>query len=136
MNDGNYHFRHFERHYEMPRKKNHFSGKTWLVIGGSSFSATSLVAATLKHQDNITLIGEETGGGAYGHSATFLPYALLPNSKIRLRLPLFKMVINKNAENLGDGVQPEILVTPSVESYKKGRNYLMDRIMEEMRVND
>ncbi len=39
------------------------------LIGGNSFSATSLFAQSVRPEENVTIVGEETGGGAYGNSA-------------------------------------------------------------------
>jgi C-terminal processing protease CtpA/Prc len=48
--DGKYHFGYFERHYFKPKKNNHFNGDVYLLIGGNSFSATTLFAGALKGQ--------------------------------------------------------------------------------------
>ncbi|MGZ5133612.1 MAG: S41 family peptidase, partial [Flavitalea sp.] len=41
--DGKYHFGYFERHYFKPRKIHHYNGNIYLLTGGNSFSATTLV---------------------------------------------------------------------------------------------
>lgn len=41
------------------------------------------------------MIGEETGGGAYGNSAWLIPDVALPETGVRFRLPLFRLVIDK-----------------------------------------
>ena len=94
--DGYYHFRYFEKHYFKPKKKNHFNGKAYILTGGNSFSATTLFVSAVKNQDNVTVVGEETGGGAYGNTAWLIPDVKLPETGIRFRLPLFRLVINKN----------------------------------------
>ncbi len=52
--DGKYHFRYFEKHYFSPKKKYHYDGQVFILIGGNSFSATTLFAGDLKGQKNIT----------------------------------------------------------------------------------
>ncbi|MEP6726981.1 MAG: S41 family peptidase, partial [Bacteroidota bacterium] len=94
--DGNYHFGYFERHYFKPRDKYHYTGNVYIVTGGNSFSASTLFVNALKGQSNIKIVGEETGGGAYGNTAWFIPDATLPNTRVRFRLPRFRMVMNKN----------------------------------------
>ena len=37
-------------------------------------------------QDNVTVVGEETGGGAYGNSAWLIPEVTLPETKVRFRI--------------------------------------------------
>jgi len=131
--DGFYHFRYFERHYFKPKKKNHFEGQVYILTGGNSFSATTLFASTLQHQDNVTIVGEETGGGAYGNSAWLIPDVTLPETKVRFRLPLFRLVINKNYPKTGKGVQPEVEAFPSIEAIKNAADYKLDKTMELIR---
>ena len=118
--DGKYHFGYFERHYFKPRSNHHYNGNVYIITGGNSFSATTLFANALKGQSNVKIIGEETGGGAYGNTAWFIPDATLPNTHIRFRLPRFHMVMNKNYPKNGRGVMPDIEVKPSVEAIRKG----------------
>ena len=60
------------------------------------FSATTLFAGAPERQKNVTLVGEETGGGYYGNTAWIIPDVTLPNTGLRFRLPRFRMVINKD----------------------------------------
>ena len=103
------------------------------MTGGNSFSATTLFASVLQHQDNVTIVGEETGGGSYGNSAWLIPDVTLPETKIRFRLPLFRLVINKNYPKTGKGVQPEVEAFPSIEAIKNAADYKLDKTMELIR---
>ena len=111
--DGRLHYRMYEKKYFKPYTKNHFDGKVFLLTGGFTFSASTLFINPLVHQENITIIGEETGGGAYGNTAVNVPDLTLPNTGIRVRLPLYHLVVNKNLPHNGRGIIPDILVPPS-----------------------
>lgn len=128
--DGNYHFGYFERHYFNPKKAKHYNGKVYLLTGGNSFSATTLFINTVIKQQNVTTIGEETGGGAYGNTAWLIPDVTLPETGIRFRLPLFRLVIDKNNPKTGLGIQPEVAATPTIEAVKKGTDYKLEKAME------
>lgn len=128
--DGMRHFGFYERHYFKPKRKNHFNGKVYILTGGNSFSASTLFASALIKQENVTVIGEETGGGAYGNSAWLIPDVTLPVTKVRFRLPLFRLVIDKNVVKNGKGVQPEILSAPTVDLIKKNTDYKVQKVME------
>ncbi|MBC7848162.1 MAG: peptidase S41 [Chitinophagaceae bacterium] len=117
--DRRYHFVHFEKHVYKPKRKNHFDGDIYIITGGNSFSATTLFAKALQHQKNVLIVGEETGGGAYGNTAWMIPEAQLPLTGLRFRLPLFRLVMDKEAVATGRGVFPDIDVTPTVESLKR-----------------
>lgn len=118
--DGHYHFRHFERHYYKPKRAHHFDGNVYILTGGNSFSATTLFAKALKGQQNVTIVGEETGGGSYGNTAWMIPDVELPNTRIRFRLPLFRLVMDKEAIAEARGVLPDIEVVPTGEDVRKG----------------
>jgi C-terminal processing protease CtpA/Prc len=128
--DGKYHFGYFERHYFSPKKKNHFDGAVYIVTGGNSFSATTLFANALKGQKNVLLVGEETGGAAYGNTAWMIPEVTLPNSRIRFRLPKFRMVVDKDIAKNGRGVQPDVLAGPNLESIRKGTDPKLEKVKQ------
>ena len=133
-NDGYYHFNHFENKYFKPRKKNHFDGTTYILTGGNTFSAATLFSKALVDQPNVIVVGEETGGGAYGNSAWLIPDITLPNTKVRFRLPLFRLVIDKNATK-GRGVMPEVEAGPSVNAIRRNEDYKMSKVLEMIKSN-
>lgn len=128
--DRNYHFRYFEKKFFKPKKHNHYDGKVYILTGGNSFSATTLFATALKKQENVTVVGEETGGGAYGNSAWLIPDVTLPETHIRFRLPLFRLVIDKTIPKNGKGVQPEVFSLPTVEAVRRNSDFKLDKAME------
>ncbi|SDE20630.1 S41 family peptidase [Niabella drilacis] len=133
--DGRFHFTWYEKHYFRPKKKNHYEGTVYLLSGGNSFSATSLVVGGLRSQEHIIVLGEPTGGGAYGNSALLIPDVTLPATQIRFRLPLFRLVTDKSIPKDGRGVQPEIRVLPTVEAIRQGRDYKMEKVKDLIRIN-
>ena len=76
------------------------------------------------------VVGEETGGGAYGNSAWLIPDVTLPETGVRFRLPLFRLVIDKNYPKNGRGVQPEVESLPTIEAIKRGADYKVEKAME------
>lgn len=121
--DGKYHFRYFERRHFSPIRQHHFDGQVYILTGGNSFSATCLFAGALKGQKNVTLIGEETGGGYYGNTAWMIPDVTLPVTRVRFRLPRFRLVVNKDREKNGLGVPPDVLAPPTVTAILKGLDF-------------
>jgi C-terminal processing protease CtpA/Prc len=127
---GEYHFGYFERHYFKPKKKNHFDGKTYILTGGNSFSATILFTNSIMRQDNVTVVGEETGGGAYGNTAWLIPDFKLPETGVRFRLPLFRLVIDKNILKNGRGILPEVESFPTQRVVALGADFKLDKALE------
>ncbi len=128
--DGKYHFRYFEKHYYKPKKKAHYDGQVYILIGGNSFSATTLFVGDLKGQKNVTLVGEETGGGYYGNTAWIIPDVTLPLTGLRFRLPRFRMVIDKNREKNGHGILPDIWATPTTDAIRGNVDFKAMKVKE------
>jgi hypothetical protein len=127
--DSMYRFKFFNDKIYHPAKQR-YTGQVYLLTGGYSFSATTLFAAAIKGEQNVRIVGEETGGGYYGNNGVFIPEMVLPNSKLRVRLPLYRIVNNKNYPKDGRGVLPDVEVKASAESILNNRDPKMDKVME------
>jgi len=124
--DGNYHFGYWERHLYRPKTSNHFGGKVYVLTNGPTFSASTLFCNAVKGQSNVTILGEETGGGWHGNSGIIIPDITLPVTKLRVRLPLFKLVQYNHVPRNGRGVIPDIFIPPTAEGVRQN----VDRKME------
>lgn len=131
--DGRAHYTYYETNLFKPKKKNHFSGQVYLLQGGFTFSAATMFVNSLKGQNNITVVGEETGGGSYGNSAVYLPTLVLPNSKLRITFPLYRVVIDHSKEKAGRGIMPDVLIPPSSLAIQQGVDIKMQAILQMIR---
>ncbi len=129
QSDSMYVFKFFANKQYTPLK-NKYNGQVYVLTGGYSFSATTLFAAAVKGQHNVTIVGEETGGGYYGNNGVFIPEMILPNSKLRVRIPLYRIVNNTNYPKNGLGVLPDVEVKASAESIRNNRDPKMDKTIE------
>jgi len=98
---------------------NHYNGKLYVLINGASGSMASVVASFLKGNGRGIFIGEESGGTMEGNTSHQLARLVLPNSKIRIAIPLIKTT-NAVAFTKGRGVEPEYHVTPKIDEILKG----------------
>ncbi len=128
--DGLYHARHLEKKYYYPKNKNHYNGNTYVIISGPTFSAASLFCNSVKGQKNVQLVGEETGGGWYGNNGIMIPEFILPNSKVRVSFPLFRLVQYNHVLQKGTGVPPDIFVGPDYHAIINGYDQKMKVVKE------
>ncbi|MEO5650370.1 MAG: S41 family peptidase [Ginsengibacter sp.] len=126
--DDAYHFGYWERHTFMPKRRNHFSGKVFVLTNGLTFSASSLFCNAVKGQANITLAGEETGGGWYGNSGILIPEITLPHTHLRVRLPFFRIVQYQHIANKGTGVIPDVYVGPDWRDILNGTDTKIEAV--------
>lgn len=133
--DERYSFGYWERHVFHPKKKNHFNGHVYVLTNGLTFSAASLFCALVKGEKNITLVGEETGGGWYGNAGVIIPNIVLPNTGLRVRLPFFRLVQSQfRPSEKGLGVEPDWYIGPDWRDILHNRDTKMEAVMERIRV--
>jgi len=133
--DGRYHFGYWEKRTIKPRRHNHFNGNVYILTNGLTFSASALFCNSVKGQSNVLLVGEETGGGWYGNSGIMIPDIILPNTRLRIRLPFFRLVQYNHIAKKGTGVLPDILVNPTTEDVRNNIDRKM-KIVKEMILNN
>lgn len=75
---------------EQPPGKYPFLGKVLVLIDGGTFSTAADFCAVAHHLKRATFIGEETGGGYYGNNSGMQTILTLPNSKMRIRIPMYE----------------------------------------------
>lgn len=75
---------------EQPAGKYPFLGKVFVLIDGGTFSTAADFCAVTHHLKRATFIGEETGGGYYGNNSGMQTIVTLPNSKMRIRVPMYE----------------------------------------------
>lgn len=132
MKDGRYHYHRFEKIEYQPFSNHHFDGNIFLLQGPNTFSAATVFTGSLKGQSNVQIIGEESGGGYYGNSAIHIPMIVLPNSKIQVTLPLFRVVLNKDRPK-GRGVIPDLVVLPNSYTIQQGVDLKMETIKKKIK---
>lgn len=93
-------------------QKNSFAGKVFVLIDGWSFSTCADVATVLHHHKWATFVGEETGGGYDGNTSGNSTTLTLPNSKIRVNVPMWMYTTaNLGHQYYGRGVIPDYQIT-------------------------
>jgi hypothetical protein len=113
-----------------PRKRNHFGGRIFVLINGGSFSASSLVAAYLKDTGRATFVGQETGGTIEGCNAGVTPYYKLPHTKLRVRMPAFRIVHDVSPQITGNGILPDHRVDYTFQDIVTRRDLELDKVKE------
>ena len=112
--------------------KQTFNGKTYVLIGGNTFSAGSAFALNIKNSTQIKLFGEETGGGYYFHTGQFPVLYELPNSKIMFNISLVKIshFVKDNAVKMGGGVLPDVEINLTQDDLINGIDAQLDYILK------
>lgn len=100
-----------------------YKGKVIALINGASFSTTAELITQLHDKQRAVFVGEESGGAYQGNSSGRSVTLVLPNSALRVIIPLvtYTLAIGGSHPN-GRGVTPGHAVTPSINDYLDGRD--------------
>lgn len=112
---------------------NHFSGKIYVLINGGSFSASCLLASSLKANPNVVFVGEETGGGFNSTVAGLLPVLTLPNSKLPLRIGLMDIKTTHQTPVFGHGIYPDKEIIPTLQDKIENKDPELDWILNDIK---
>ena len=75
--------------------------------------------ASVKGLPRVALVGEESGGAAYGNNGIFIPDVILLHTGLRMRLPMYRIINNHRSVNNGRGVSPDIEIKADAESIRQ-----------------
>ncbi len=113
-----------------PVKKNHYDKKIYVLINGGSFSASCLVAAYLKYNRRAVFVGEETAGASEGCNAGITPYYKLPNTKVKIRVPAFRIVNDVCPQITGHGIMPDYKIEYTIKDILARRDLELQKVKE------
>jgi C-terminal processing protease CtpA/Prc len=95
---------------EQEPKENNYKGKLYVIINGTSFSASSVLSTHLKDTKRALFVGEETGGAHNATIAGFFAYKELPNSKLLMRFGVMSVETPYYEEPEGYGIKPDVYI--------------------------
>lgn len=97
------------RYAYQPRSKHHFQGKLYVLTDGFTASASTMVTSWLKQYSNAIFIGSQASGGYNGNNGGSFPIITLPNSRIQIRFPAYRLILDHQS-NLRAGLIPNVLL--------------------------
>jgi len=103
-----------------------FEGELIILTSSDNSSGSTNLIAVLNGLGRATLVGEKTGGSAEGPNAGLLFTLTLPESRVRTRLPFFRVFNNVPGFESGLGVSPDIEAPLTVAAFRAGRDPAME----------
>lgn len=91
-----------------------YRGRLVVLAGGATFSGGAELASMLHHVRRGVFVGEEVGGTHEGNTSGYNWRIELPNSGVRMKVPLLKFTFNWPGLPQGRGVPAQCEVPPSV----------------------
>jgi len=127
---GRYRFDNGALGVKQPRDRYVYRGALYVLTSGRTFSSASLFVASLKAQRKVIVIGQETGGAEAGFCAGINQKVTLPNTGLRLKLPLFRMMSASTAPDQGRGVMPDHKILRHWQDQLSGKDLELARALD------
>lgn len=107
-----------------------FTGRLIVLCGPANASGATLFLARLRERRPVTLVGEPTGGSAAGPTAGIMLFLPLPNTGIKVRIPAIRSVTGIASANPCGGLDPDVLVRPTLADRLAGHDVALLRAIE------
>ncbi len=101
----------------MKPKRGHFKGRVFLITDASNSSATHLMAAYAKQIENVTIVGQETGGNQMGTNGSYMFFLRLPNTRVELDIPVIHNYVLPKQKAEDRGIEPDLAVEKSPQDF-------------------
>lgn len=99
-----------------------FTGRVSVLVGRHNGSGATMLLAVLQEMGvrtgKLRLVGEETGGSAAGPTAGQILSLKLPNSGMRVRIPLERSDVNVSNPLFGMGAFPDVDGTQTIGDFR------------------
>lgn len=103
-----------------PLKPHPYTGKTYILIGGWTYSGAAEFCSLMREHTAAVFIGQETGGGFFGNTSGIILELTLPTTKISVDIPILKFSLDVRKGIFGRGVIPDYPVEPTFSEYIRG----------------
>jgi hypothetical protein len=107
-----------------------FKGKVYVLINGASFSASGECTSVLHFHKKAVFVGEECGAGYYGNTSGFMPTLILPNTGIRVRIPVVRYSMAVSGYPPDRGIIPDYPVSSTIKDLLSGKDAELDFVIE------
>jgi C-terminal processing protease CtpA/Prc len=118
--ENRYRLKYYPSYDTILPKNNLYKGNLYVLIDGWVGSEAASFASLVAHFNRGRFVGEETGGSYNGCNAGLLGKTVLPNTKIEMTIPVFKIVRFTDAQNEHTGIRPDYKVDPSIDDLLTG----------------
>ncbi|HZY37120.1 MAG TPA: S41 family peptidase, partial [Mucilaginibacter sp.] len=109
----------------------HYTGKVIILTSGQTFSTAADFSAIARSNGRGIFVGEETGGAYYGNTSGDRATVILPNTQIRVNIPLDEYVNAVKETGFKDrGVIPDDQVAPTEEDILENKDVQMAKALK------
>ena len=103
-----------------PIKETPFQGNIYILTSGWTYSGGAEFSSLMKEHTKAIFIGEETGGGYFGNTSGTSLELTLPNTKLKIDIPILRFVLDVKKGKFGRGIIPHYEIEPTFKEFING----------------
>ena len=101
-----------------------------MLMNGGSFSTTCEFLSNLRDKKRGIFVGEEAGGGFYGNTSGPSVLITLPNTKVRVRIPLRTYYLAVKDGQPNRSILPDYEVKPTISDLLSRNDPVMQQAIK------
>ena len=110
-----------------------FTGNVLVLINGGSFSATGESTSLIHYHKRAQFAGEECGAGYYGNTSGFGVSVTLPNTKLRIGVPMVRYSMAVSGYPKERGIIPDYPVESTINDLVNGKDPVMEFALKQVK---
>ncbi|WP_083563851.1 S41 family peptidase [Chryseobacterium carnipullorum] len=110
-------------------KNNNIKSIKILTDEGTASSSTMCVTILKRKFENVKIIGTRPSGGYNGNNGGAFPTVTLPETKIEVKIPLYRIVLDRNSTQR-QGITPDFELETDVESFLSNDDNVLRNALE------
>ncbi len=107
-----------------------FQGQVYVLVDAECSSATFQFSQQVRNYKVAKLVGQPTGGNAKGINGGAMFNTLLPNSQIEIDIPIIAYLPSSPQPDAG--LRPDVEIWPTREDLAKGRDAVMNWVLNQV----
>lgn len=120
-----------------PHESDRYEGPILILTDGLSFSAAAIFPSLARQfNHNVKIVGRETGGGAFGCNAGQSFFVELPNTRMIVKIPAYRIRLPLPGRDNGRGVMPDYPVSYSLDDLRQGIDKDLEQVKKIILRND
>lgn len=115
--------------YRFKPNREVYKGKLFVITDGLTASSSTMLTSWLKQHTDAQFIGKQAGGGYNGNNGGSFPVLTLPESKIEITFPAYRLILD-HASRTNQGIIPDIEPRYTITDIVQNRDVEMETIIK------
>ncbi len=117
--------------YRYRPAKTSYQGQLYVLTDGFTASSATMVTSWIRQHTSAIFVGSQASGGYNGNNGGSFPAITLPYSKMQIRFPVYRLILDK-ASAQRSGLVPDYALPYTIEDVLGNRDKEIDFVLTEL----